>query len=235
MLLSTLNRNRKGLLCFAFLFLFALSFLITGCSTEANTRDTNSTNQEQEEIEGVLFFDVTASMEGVTLNVSDGSILVYIRLTQNFSPANPEKETTAGNITVMNPESEDEIIKNVRIAKAPEQEKLKPEELKFLKWGTISIRPQDRLLTGFNELDKSGNGSVQFIMELKIYPKENIESVSQAESYAKDLAYDGKLKASYEVYMDIEKNKQLFRKVDIKIPEDVFTTDADVFLGNYSL
>jgi hypothetical protein len=150
-------------------------------------------------------------------------------------PLKSEQNVLAGKITFNEAEPLSNFIYRVRIAGAPRPEAISVDDIKKLKFGYFTLNPSKKMITGFNEIDTYGSGACDIIAELVIKPEEHIESLKSAEDYLKDLCYDGKIEFAYVVLMDRPENKQLYRKVEIKVPEEVFNVKSEIFLFNFQL
>lgn len=218
------NRTKK--LSLLLIFAFVLAFLSPSCQ---KSPEPNSEMVENPEKNRFLYsFDVIVKKEEVVVDSATGKLKLYLRLKHNFMPLTQDKDRKAGRIRFAEAEGSEKTY-GVRFAKAPKPEKLSEKEFVRLGFGIVEVTPVARLSSGFNEIDIYGSGSIEIIAEIVVIPEEAVETTADAEKYLADLAYDGKIAFSYAVSMSEGNGKELYRKVEIKVPEKVITSGAEVF------
>lgn len=228
----TLNRNFKVLITLVLsltLFAFTLSSCSSG-SVNSKTESGNNNESSQPSDKSLFSIDVSLKKEFVSYDSETDTIYAYFRMKHNILPLQSEKNVLAGNLTISDPEPLSDFVYRVRICGAPSEQELKSEDIKSIKFGPFKLAPTKSIKTGFNEMDIYGSGAFDLIVELAVKPEEEIGSDAEAEKYLKDLCYDKKIGFSYAIYMDRPDNKQLYRKVEIKVPEKVFDSNAEIFL-----
>lgn len=233
----TLNQKIKNQKLI-FLSLLAFFIIFTGCSqnTTGKIPNTDKNSKDTEFSEKSLFnVDVNIKKELVIFDEKTNTILAYLRIKHNIMPLKSEQNVLAGKLTFSEEEPLSDFVYRVRLAGALKPETISVDDVKRLKFGSFTLNPSRKMVTGFNEIDIYGSGACDIIFELAIKPEENIESIKSAEEYLKDLCYDGRIGFSYAVIMDRSENKQLYRKVEIKVPEKVFNSKNEIYLFSFQL
>jgi hypothetical protein len=217
------------------ILILAAFLFIGGCSTK--TRVNTQTGKEQTDAEKNLAFfsfDVILRNELVVYDENTGNIKIYVRVKHNSIPLQSEKNILAGTIRLGEFEPLGEVL-TVRAAIAPSPLKLTTSDIKKLHFKDPEIRPTAKMQSGFNEIDVYGSGTFDCLVELNLKPAQTISSDKEALDYVSDLAYEGKIVFAYALKMDRENNKQLYHRVEVKVPEKVFKTGKEVFLLSFSL
>jgi|GEM_PF-5600840 len=221
---------------FSLISLLVLVLVLTAGCTGQSPKPLKSMDETPVEDEGpALFsFDVIVRQELIFHDANTGNIMVYLRLKHNSMPYEPEKNITVGTIRLVEFEPLGDIY-SVRVAPALSPSKLTIDDIKKLAFRTPEIKPSPKMQSGFNEVDIYGSGTFDTIVELTVKPRETITSNDQAISYVKDLAYDKKAGFAYAITIDRDNNKQLYRKVEVFIPEKVFSSSNEFYLFSVNL
>lgn len=209
--------------------------LTAGCTGQPE-KTLKSTDEKPSENDGLALFrfDLILKQELIFYDENTGNIRVYLRLKHNLMPLKPEKNILIGTIRLIEFDPLGDVY-SVRVAPALSPSELTIDDIKKLAFKNPEIRPVPKMLSGFNEVDIYGSGTFDAIVELTFKPRETIASDDEAFSYIKDLAHDKKAGFAYAITIDRENNKQLYRKVEVLVPEQVFSSDKEIYLFSVDL
>ncbi|MCX7832414.1 MAG: hypothetical protein N2440_05905 [Actinobacteria bacterium] len=183
---------------------------------------------------GVFSIDISAKLEKLIIDESTGNIKLYVRFIHNIMPNNPQEETKAGNLNIGDAEPIGETYL-VRIAKAPRKESLSYGEIIQLNFGQFTLQPVNKLSSGFNEIDQFGNGSFEFLAEITVRPREEIPDEESAKDYISDLCYENKIGFNYSITIEQGRGRQLYKSIEIKIPEKLIKSNKEFLISTAEL
>lgn len=178
--------------------------------------------------------DVVVSFEELAIDEVRDQVEAYFRVRNSIYPAaNKGAPQRAGTFYFECPEISGNSYTG-KLAKAPSKEKLTPKSIKSLIFGNFSITPSDRLTTGFNEIDRYGNGTVEMILKLTFKPPVMPENVEVAREQIKEILVSKKISVNYGIMMEKGNGKALYVRIDFAVPDTAFKP-TPTFVGTYGL